>query len=203
VREACAGRLATRAQVATAISKRRSIPIADDIDRTPTPFERPTPDPAMSAAETMESGRSAAMTMDERPRIDPGRTADLRSRAARLRDESEHESASPAVRLRDKSHVIDRADDEIRLRDKSHVVERESDDDLRKTSEHPSGARRLREHSDAERSGSGARRLRDDSEAERSASTSGARRLRDDQVPALRRRPVHDRSPSRARSTTA
>jgi serine/threonine-protein kinase len=90
LRAACGEQLAQRSkQVASAISARSSGPIA----ARATPLERPTPDPSESAAVTMQSGRSAALTMDDKPRaLDPGETTDLRS----------------PVRLRDKSHVVER-----------------------------------------------------------------------------------------------
>ncbi|MBA2544608.1 MAG: serine/threonine protein kinase [Deltaproteobacteria bacterium] len=98
VRTSCGEKIAARSKrVATAISSRRSGPIADL-------------EPSSSAAATLQSGRSAALTLDDKPRVtrdaeddlrDPAVTTDLRS--------GSKESAD--VQLRDHSVVADRASD--------------------------------------------------------------------------------------------
>jgi len=104
LKAACGDRISARAaQVATAISSRRTS------HGTPDPnladgrrsYER-----VQSAAETLDSGRSAALTLDDKPRTpavdDPGATTDLKARNA---------ASTTEPQLRDRSVVVIRDSD--------------------------------------------------------------------------------------------
>ncbi len=101
MRAACAQHIATRhALVATAVSTKRPGLMEQLADR------RRSSEDVDSAAQTLESGRSAALTLDDKRGgnladdvRDPGATTDLRSGSRTAKEVAD-------IRLRDKSHVV-------------------------------------------------------------------------------------------------
>ncbi len=100
LRASCGDRLAARQELVASAIKTRSLPPRDEPPRGERADGRRSYETVHSAAETLESGRSAAMTLDDKPlAIDPGATTDLRS-------------GSKHVQLRDKSMVVTRDPDQ-------------------------------------------------------------------------------------------